>query len=294
MPPELFALLLCNTAVGLFAAFALVFFRLTRTTYAGFDLWIASALSIVAGHGMIFLRAVGLPADVSVLVSNAFFAIASITRLDGTWRFLRERGIPSTAYVVVPLVPVYLASFLYVWDLAPWRNLGVSLVGAGALALSGWAFFRNAPADCRPVHLFAATTHWLAAFELMVRAAIWLSLPGLTLTVLHPVHAVHFLSMTLFETSWALVFIMITTKRIERELLVSRTALDATVGELERAVGEVRTLSGLLPICPQCKRIRDDRGYWGLMERYVEAHSQAHFTHGICPECLEKVCEEEA
>jgi len=46
-------------------------------------------------------------------------------------------------------------------------------------------------------------------------------------------------------------------------------------------------LSGLLPICAHCKKIRDDKGYWNKIEAYVEKHSNASFSHGMCPECLD-------
>lgn len=58
--------------------------------------------------------------------------------------------------------------------------------------------------------------------------------------------------------------------------------------ELQRALGEVQVLSGLLPICTTCKKIRDDQGYWQGVEDYIRTHSQADFTHGICPDCLAK------
>jgi PAS domain S-box-containing protein len=62
----------------------------------------------------------------------------------------------------------------------------------------------------------------------------------------------------------------------EREHLIS---------ELQSALAQVKTLSGLLPICASCKKIRDDQGYWTQVEVYLMARSTAEFTHGICPEC---------
>ena len=62
--------------------------------------------------------------------------------------------------------------------------------------------------------------------------------------------------------------------------------------ERERALAEVRELRGLLPICATCKKIRDDEGYWNQLESYVQAHSAAKFTHGICPECALKLLAE--
>ncbi len=66
----------------------------------------------------------------------------------------------------------------------------------------------------------------------------------------------------------------------ERENLIS---------ELQQALSKVKLLSGLLPICASCKKIRDDRGYWNQIEGYIRQHSEAEFSHSICPQCLEKL-----
>lgn len=59
--------------------------------------------------------------------------------------------------------------------------------------------------------------------------------------------------------------------------------------ELKAALLEINTLSGLLPICSSCKKIRDDQGYWQQIESYIRAHSQVEFTHSVCPECAERL-----
>ncbi len=63
--------------------------------------------------------------------------------------------------------------------------------------------------------------------------------------------------------------------------------------QLQEALDKVKTLKGLLPICAQCKKIRDDQGYWKQLEHYIEQHSDALFTHGLCPDCLQKLYDEE-
>jgi len=68
----------------------------------------------------------------------------------------------------------------------------------------------------------------------------------------------------------------------------SQEERERLIGELKRALAEVKTLSGLLPICSHCKRIRDDRGYWNRIETYIRERSEAEFTHGICPECAHR------
>ncbi len=61
------------------------------------------------------------------------------------------------------------------------------------------------------------------------------------------------------------------------------------IRDLTDALGHVKTLSGLLPICASCKKIRDDGGYWQQVETYIKDHSDADFTHGICPECVKRL-----
>jgi PAS domain S-box-containing protein len=64
---------------------------------------------------------------------------------------------------------------------------------------------------------------------------------------------------------------------------------DKLVAELQKALSEVKTLQGFLPICSYCKNIRDDKGYWSKIESYINKHSGAEFSHGICPECAKKL-----
>jgi hypothetical protein len=61
------------------------------------------------------------------------------------------------------------------------------------------------------------------------------------------------------------------------------------IKELQAALAEVKTLTGLLPICAQCKNIRDDKGSWNAIERYIRDRSNAEFTHSICPDCAHEL-----
>lgn len=74
--------------------------------------------------------------------------------------------------------------------------------------------------------------------------------------------------------------------RIGARTVGLQNTLAARVSELQDALASVKTLSGLLPICAYCKRVRDDGDYWRQIEQYVSERSSAQFTHGICPECL--------
>jgi hypothetical protein len=77
-------------------------------------------------------------------------------------------------------------------------------------------------------------------------------------------------------------------ERLQRLVRERTSVLDKTNAELTPALASVKTLSGLAPICAACKQIRDDRGFWNQVEIYVARHSDAQFTHSLCPECARK------
>ncbi len=74
-----------------------------------------------------------------------------------------------------------------------------------------------------------------------------------------------------------------------RGLRVKEKEKELLIQELRESLAEIRTLSGLIPICASCKKIRDDKGYWNQIELYISDRSDAQFSHGICPECARKL-----
>jgi len=60
------------------------------------------------------------------------------------------------------------------------------------------------------------------------------------------------------------------------------------IARLQDALAKIKTLKGLLPICASCKKVRDDKGYWNQIEEYVRDHTDAEFSHGLCPDCAQK------
>jgi PAS domain S-box-containing protein len=92
----------------------------------------------------------------------------------------------------------------------------------------------------------------------------------------------------IFSDDGAVETVICTSKNITKRKL-SEVALKEKHDKLLKAMEEIKTLSGLLPICASCKKIRDDKGYWNLLEAFIEKHSEASFSHGMCPECSEKL-----
>ncbi len=100
---------------------------------------------------------------------------------------------------------------------------------------------------------------------------------------------------------WVQLTSMPSTQHLDSQVIWSGVVLDITerkvveeqrdqlVDDLRCALAEVKTLSGFLPICASCKKIRDDNGYWNQIESYIRDHSEAEFSHGICPDCAKKL-----
>ncbi|MEW6669004.1 MAG: GAF domain-containing protein [Thermodesulfobacteriota bacterium] len=81
----------------------------------------------------------------------------------------------------------------------------------------------------------------------------------------------------------------IANTRLYMELQHTQEEREKLIQNLQEALLKVKTLNGLLPICASCKKIRDDKGYWTQIEAYIRDHSDADFSHAICPECMEKL-----
>lgn len=76
--------------------------------------------------------------------------------------------------------------------------------------------------------------------------------------------------------------VMLAANKIEKEK-------ETLIFELQDALGTIKTLQGILPICSSCKKIRDDKGYWNQIEAYISEHSQAEFSHGLCEDCAKRL-----
>jgi hypothetical protein len=91
-----------------------------------------------------------------------------------------------------------------------------------------------------------------------------------------------------FALSRVLFYYQIRDFKSRKTIEMQTKALQTGNRELQKAISSIKTLKGLLPICSYCKKIRDDKGYWNQIEAYIQTHSEAEFSHGICQECVKK------
>lgn len=118
-----------------------------------------------------------------------------------------------------------------------------------------------------------------------LRGGISVTLPGKEMQQLQ---RRHFLEMSsAYLIIWLLGLTLLSAGYYQ--LKKSTDQREELIGDLRKALAEVKTLSGLLPICASCKKIRDDKGYWNQIEVYFQQHSRTQFSHGICPDCLDEL-----
>ncbi len=245
--------------------------RTARTVPAGFGAWTLSQLGLTVGAALISARG-ALPDWASIVAGNLLvicgFALVSV----GFARF----------YGVIP---------------RPLAWLDAAVVLAAVVLITAWA---RGPVNRRIITFSLACAWFLArtALEPLASAEARRSAAQRVVTVLNLAGA----GLLLIRVGWAawaapytdllhegwtaivpgllLTAVNVTTMFITLFLCFERSEL-----QLRRARSEVKTLSGLLPICMQCHKIRNDQGYWDRLERFIAERSEARFTHGLCPDC---------
>jgi hypothetical protein len=127
-------------------------------------------------------------------------------------------------------------------------------------------------------HRSKASTDSVILIQALIRVIIFIAVAGV----------VTFLSM---HCQRAEELLLETNRQLESEVEERKKAEEEKenlIFELQNTLVEVKILRGILPICSFCKKIRNDKGYWEQLEIYVRQHSNAEFSHSICPECIDK------
>jgi PAS domain-containing protein len=201
----------------------------------------------------------------------AAFAITGILLFVGMGRFRLLDLVPVARHLVVERMTDGLIVLDAQERLVDINPAGMTLFGVHA-----------APAGSRVDSLPGELGRALAALRGRLDGHLETTLPGAAVRHLD-LRSSHLRDRLNRVTGWLIIVRDVTERRtleMERERLI---------GELQTALADVKTLSGLVPICSSCKKIRDDRGYWRTVERYLSEHSDAQLTHGLCDDCLRRL-----
>ena len=281
-------LILSNLLISTFLGAAMLFSRANQKTYAGFGLWTVSIFCFATSYASILLRGI-IPTGLSIFFVNFCFAVGLMFRFDGTLLFLKGKRLPLPFYATSILVVVVIFFYFYlVQDDIILRSLIISSFSLFTLLPAAYLFFSHQQGHRNNLHRLVGIFHMTAAGLLMTRSLFWLFYPEYGLLGSSAFHALYFGGILVLDIGIVSGFIMMNSQRLEEELILSRQSLDQTLQELQQTLSEVKILSGLLPICAFCKKVRDDSGYWQQIERYIRDRSDADFSHSVCPECIKE------
>lgn len=262
--------------VSLVLCIILISIYVRRLTYAGFLFWTVAALLWFFGSILLSLRDY-IPDFLSIVTANTLISISMMLMTYGLLRFSGV-GLNKSYLLPVPIVVqvILFWYFTYIYPSVDARIMVISMVGIiysfTALHISLNYIPRLLDTSNRPLTIILI---FLVFFN-TVRIAI----TGATHTVTsdfmqYPV--IHKLGLLfLFITCFALYIEMII-------LNFQRLEID-----LHRSMEEIDTLRGLLPICSFCNKIRDSKGEWKHIDKYIAEHTEVAFSHGICDDCMGK------
>jgi hypothetical protein len=248
-------------------------FQATRRTYPGFKLWTLGSLSLGAGLVLLALRGL-IPVFISVITANALIILEIVLIRRGLAAFM---GQPARVWPDAAFLALYASLLVWFTYFQPDITARVMVISLGFACYLAWSTWLAA----EPVAELLGSRNWLLIASLAglsafhaLRAVLTLLGTPIPENLLSPNYIVS-LTMLVSLAGHILVInglVILNVQRLEKEL--------------NAAQGEVNMLSGLLPICSGCKRIRDEAGGWQPVEAYISRRSEAKFTHGICPDCL--------
>ena len=265
-----------SSIISLVLSVCMVYISLTRKTYNGFSQW--TTASILYSFGMVLMSLRGiLPDFISIIVANTFLMAGFVFIAYGLELFTDSTRRIWLFASLVTITIILCLFFTYYSPNVNARIIAVSTIIALVYGYSGCLVHIHIPRLIDDRNTFLVV--------LFIIQAMW--------NVLRVIHAVFiesnitdymqasgFYSLTVVVFFSGNIFIIIglivlNFQRVEFDL---RTAME-----------EVKTLRGIIPICSSCKQIRDDQGIWNQIEAYISVHSEAEFSHSICPECMKKL-----
>jgi hypothetical protein len=269
-------------------ALIMLFYRAQYRCYPGFGYWTAGMGLIAFSNILNTLRGV-IPDAIPIVIGNTLFTIGILWFYQGMRKFLNMPDMSYGWYVLPTLNFAGCAIFYYIVDDPAQRYLWYAIAVASPLLFTAGLVIKRMAVEKFIFYPVIAVEMTLAGALILARAVWFMIIPDFSFFMDSPFQFFFFISMLALQVIIIISFIMLNSERLHRELLAAKEDLKVKIGEIEQYMSEVKVLSGLLPICASCKKIRDENDNWTQIEQYIRARSEAEFSHGICPECARKL-----
>lgn len=253
-------------AVGALSV-SLIYYAYKRKTYPGFNLW---AVGTAVGGIALLLSGLRqyLPPYLAVVLANTLFFSAYALIYAGFKSFLREeKASLAHLYVGCPVIAVLYWLLTYPFPSIVFRIVAISFCGC-IYAILGFQVliktdFGTSNRGMLVLLLLFSLTNLIRGLTYLVSGS------GVDTYLLSgPVNTLSNLGILFLSILFIIGLIQMNAQKLEEE---------------------IKTLQGIIPICARCKKIRDDSGFWENVESYIEKYSDAVFSHGSCPECMEEL-----
>lgn len=286
-------LLLTSTILNLFLAMTMAFFYRAHKTFPGFGHWTVGGFALAVSYFMMAFRGI-VHTGISIFAVNLLVPLAGVLYLDGMRRFLSLPPMWRGMYIIPVVVGILSLFTLYFFDSGPLRSFMVSFSFSMLHLYTAWLVYREYPKTKSIFYLIISVEMFCASVVLITRSVTALTSDSYRILVDSPIESAFFITVMVLQIIISLSFILLNTERFEKDLMLAQSSLESNVRQLVTALEEVKTLRGILPICANCKKIRDDSDNWVQMEVYVRDRTEADFSHGICPDCMTKLYPEYA
>lgn len=275
-PYDIRTLSFVTSIIGLVLCIGMLYVFKTRKTYSGFMQWtIASILNCIAMALVSYRNA--LPDFASIIVANFFIVASACFVARGLELFTNGKRSLWLFVSLVIATAILFTYFTYNTPSVTARIIVLSVILAILYGYSGFIVLKYVPCLVKDQStlLFVGVAILSAWNALRVFQTAFIE-GHITDFMTAPVF--QGVSVTVFLCGYVLVIIGLIILNFQRVEF-----------DLSAAAEEVKTLRGIIPICSSCKKIKDDQGTWGQIETYIRDRSHAEFSHGMCPECMNKL-----
>lgn len=277
------AILCLLTTHVVLAVVLLLCYRFQRT-HDGFQCWVAQAW--LSTFGFLALLLYPYTHAGSIVIVNLLLFTSVILALDGARRFVQGRPLGRAWYAVPVAMALAQGYFSTAVDDIRIRMGLAAVVSAGGILALGLTFLRGGGRESQGLYRAAASIQFAYLGLSALHGLLWaLGEAGSSMLDAGTLQALFFLGLSLLDPCSLLMLLLLNSQRIQGELLASARTLQEGLERLRATQAEVHLLSGILPICANCKQIRDPEHRWHPLDNYLRSHTQADFVRRVCPGC---------
>lgn len=259
--------------ISLTICFCMIYISKTRKTYPGFTKWTITSILYTIALGLFSTRHI-IPDFFSIIIGNLLIVTGNGFMAYGLELFTNTTKKIWLHFSLVLSTAILFFYFTYFQPNINIRIIIVSLIIAIHYFYCAYLAKKYIPQLIKTQNNLLVFTFGVLASWLILRIIQSAFIDGQIVDYMHP-PIFHSLTVIVFFSGnifIAIGLIVLNFQRVEFDLSATKQ--------------EVKTLRGLIPICSNCKKIRDDKGVWNQLEIYIRDHSDAKFSHGVCPECM--------